>query len=176
MNRPTLYATLLQTFFKFEVLKLYILAAVAILVFTSCNNKQSEKHSLPDSSQLLSLEHKWLEAEFSLDTSFLSAIIDSTFISISEEGVKKKNEDLLSMYNNIKQRQLDSIFIDSFKLENAVVKIYETTAVVTFIVHTFGKNKNTPRERLTRFYDVWVKRSDGWKAISSQGTPLEQTK
>jgi hypothetical protein len=76
------------------------------------------------------------------------------------------------MYNTIAQRNKDSIFIDSFKLENTTVNIYSTTAVVTFIVHTYRKNKGAVEERRTRFYDVWIKRKNTWKAVSSQGTKV----
>lgn len=157
-------------------MKILIAACSLVLIYTGCYQKKPGKDSQSEISQLLSLEHKWLEAEFALDTAYLSSIMDSTFISISEEGIKNKNEDILAMYNSIKQRQQDSIFIDSFKLENPVINIYENTAVVTFIVHTFGKNKNIARERKTRFYDVWIKRQGKWKAVSSQGTSLESGK
>ena len=154
-------------------MKIFLSIALIVFITLSCTNKQSVKDISSETATLLSLEHKWLEAEFSLDTTYLSSIIDSSFISISDEGVKHKSEDLLSMYTNIKQRQQDSIFIDSFKLENTVVNIHDNTAIVTFIVHSFGKNKTEPRERWTRFYDVWIKRDNKWKAVSSQGTPVQ---
>lgn len=98
--------------------------------------------------------------------------MDSTFIEISEAGVKNKKEDLLAMYDNIDQRIKNGIVIDSFKLEDDVINLYSNSAVVTFIVHTYRHRNDTLVERKTRFYDVWIKRGDKWKAVSAQGTPV----
>ncbi len=143
-----------------------------LIILLGCVNEHSNYND--DKGQLLLLEQKWLEKEFALDTAFLSSIMDSTFIGISESGIKNKQEDLLSMYNNINQRIKDGIVIDSFMLENTVVNLYSTSAVVTFVVHTYGKNKETLTERKTRFYDVWIKRGDKWKAVASQGTKVPE--
>lgn len=126
-----------------------------------------------DKKQLLLLEHKWLEAEFALDTAYLSSVMDSTFIGVSESGIHNKQESLLAMYENISQRIKDSIVIDSFELENPIVNLYQNSAVVTFVIHSHGKNKGVLRERKTRFYDVWIKRENTWRAVASQGTPIE---
>jgi hypothetical protein len=126
-----------------------------------------------EKSELLNLEYEWLEKEFELDTAFISSIMDSTFIGISDNGVKNKQEDLISMYNNIDQRIKNGIVIDSFRLEDEVVNIYSNSAVVTFVVHTYRHNNDTLIDRRTRFYDVWVKRGDKWKAVASQGTPMQ---
>jgi hypothetical protein len=123
--------------------------------------------------ELFNLEHEWLEKEFLMDTAFLSTIMDSTFIGISDNGVKNKEEDLLSMYNNIDQRIKNGIVIDSFKLEDEIVNVYSNSAVVTFIVHTYRHRNDSLIERKTRFYDVWVKRGDKWRAVASQGTPIQ---
>jgi hypothetical protein len=159
-------------FSNLQLMYPHLLASLSILIFISCNTGKQNNNSSHDSSELLRLERTWLEAEFSLDTAFLSTLMDSTFISISDEGVKNKTNDLISMYKNIKQRQRDSIIIDSFRLDTAVVNVYGNSAVVTFIVNTFGRNKTEPRERRTRFYDVWIKRNEKWKAVSSKGTSL----
>ena len=108
-----------------------------------------------------------------MDTAYLSTIIDSTFIGISDNGIKNKQESLLGMYNNIDERVKNGIVVDSFRLEEKVVNLYSNTAVVTFVVHSFRNSDDTLIERRTRFYDVWVKRNDAWKAVSSQGTPIK---
>jgi hypothetical protein len=142
------------------------------MLMFACEDKFLETSN--DKQSLLNLEREWLEREFRLDTAFLSGIMDSTFISISDEGVKTKQQDLVSMYNIISERLTKGIVIDSFKLENEVVNLYSNSAVVTFIVHTYRHEQDSVIERRTRFYDVWVKRADQWKAVASQGTPLPQ--
>lgn len=122
--------------------------------------------------ELLSLERKWLEAEFALDTAYLSTLLDSTFIGISANRVSSKQEELKGMYDNISAMRKDSIFLDSLIVEDAIVNIYHNSAVVTFVVHTFKKEKRKSTEKRTRFYDVWINRNGQWKAVSSQGTPV----
>jgi hypothetical protein len=147
-----------------------IILSQLLIILLSCSDKSPT--NIDDKHQLLGLERQWLEKEFALDTSYLSSIIDSTFIGISESGIKNKQEDLLSMYNNIDQRIKRGIVIDSFRLEDEIVNVYSNSAVVTFIVHTYRHNSDTLIERKTRFYDVWTRRGDQWKAVASQGTEV----
>ena len=151
----------------------FIVAYSFLIHLVSCNSKQSDDSLLRDKTQLLLLEQKWLTAEFALDTAYLSSIIDTSFIDISENGVHHKADALLSMYQNISQRIKDSIWIDSFKVEDAIVNVYQNSAVITFVVHTFRRDKGLKTEHKTRFYDVWTKRNDTWKAVASQGTKIE---
>lgn len=136
--------------------------------------ERRQSRTSDEKRELLNLEYEWLNKEFALDTAFLSSIMDSTFIGVSDNGIKNKQEDLISMYNNIDQRIKNGIVIDSFRLEDEVVNIYSNSAVVTFIVHTYRHNNDTLIERKTRFYDVWIKRGDKWRAVSSQGTPIQE--
>lgn len=132
--------------------------------------KQSSGQTKDD---LLSLERKWLEAEFALDTAYIASLLDSTFISISAGHISNKQQELKGIYENISAMRKDSIFLDSMKFEETLVHVYANTAVVSFIVHTYKKDKGRSTERRTRFYDVWIKRGETWKAISSQGTTAE---
>ena len=150
-----------------------------ILALFSCTDTKPGKtnetlHRSDDEikKELLSLEHKWLEAEFVLDTAYISTLLDSTFIGISANRISSKQEELKGMYDNISAMRKDSIFLDSLKLEDAVVNIYENSAVVAFIVHTYKREKGISTEKRTRFYDVWINRNGKWKAVSSQGTTV----
>lgn len=89
------------------------------------------------------------------------SVIDHTCLSICEEGVHGKQAYLSGMCHTISQRNKDSLFVDSFKLENAIVHLYGNTSVVTFVVHSYRKSRGIPNERKTRFYDVWVTRKAG---------------
>lgn len=156
----------------------HILLTVLVFVCSILTNAQetnprlTKEYANNDKKQLLTLEYNWLKAEFSLDTAYLATLMDDSFIGITSSGVTNKQQELLDYYNIISQRMRDSIFIDSFRLENAIVNLYGTTAVITFIVHTFRKEKGVAAERKTRFYDVWIKRNGKWKAVASQGTKV----
>jgi len=156
-------------------------SVLAFLIFSlsGCAPAESNKEiteKVPNNTvkeELLSLERKWLDAEFKLDTGYISTLLDSTFIGISADRISNKHEDLKGMYENISAMRQDSIFLDSLNLEDAVVNVYDNSAVVTFIVHTFKKDKGKTREKRTRFYDVWINRNGKWKAVSSQGTVVD---
>ncbi len=155
---------------------------LAVLVFAwwqavnaqQTNPRLTKEYEDKDKKELLALEYNWLKAEFSLDTAYLATLMDDSFMGISASGTTTKQEELLDYYKIISQRLKDSIFIDSFRLENAVVNLYGTTAVITFIVHTFRKEKGVAAERKTRFYNVWIKRNSKWKAVASQGTRVTE--
>ena len=152
-----------------------------VLLFFACSqpvsnnaNAGTETTTAQTKEHLLSLERKWLIEEFALDTAYLSTLLDSTFIGISTEHVSNKQQNLKGMYDNISAMRKDSIFLDSLQLEDAIVNIYDNTAVVTLIVHTYKKDKGKPVEKRTRFYDVWINRNGSWKAVSSQGTVITE--
>ena len=158
-----------------------ILFTLLITIFFSCTETDpKETHGTIHQSndeikeELLSLERKWLEAEFALDTAYLSTLLDSTFIGISANRVSARQEELKGMFDNISAMRKDSIFLDSLKLEDPIVNVYDKSAVVTFIVHTYKKEKGGSTEKRTRFYDVWINRNGKWKAVSSQGTPVTE--
>jgi hypothetical protein len=125
-----------------------------------------------EKTELIQLEYNWLKAEFALDTNYLSNLMDERFMGINVDAIHNKQEALMDMYTGIAQRNKDSIFIDSFKLEDIHINIFENTAVVCFVVHTYRKEKGIAHERRTMFYDVWIKRNKKWKAVSSQGTRI----
>lgn len=163
-----------------KYLRYIILPAVLVFVDTipataqETNPRLTKEYADNDKKQLLVLEYNWLKAEFSLDTAYLATLMDESFMGISASGTSTRQQELLDYYNIISQRIRDSIFIDSFRLENVIVNLYGTTAVITFIVHTFRKEKGVATERKTRFYDVWIKRNGKWKAVSSQGTKVTE--
>jgi hypothetical protein len=163
-----------------KYLRKHILLIAFLFVYPILANAQetnprlTKEYADNDKKLLLTLEYNWLKAEFSHDTAYLATLMDDSFMGISARGTTNKQQELFDYYNIISQRVKDSIFIDSFRLENAVVNLYGTTAVVTFIVHTFRKDKGIPIERRTRFYDVWIKRNGKWKAVASQGTKLTE--
>ena len=137
----------------------------------SCRNNGTNYPG--ESKKLLDLEREAITREFQNDTAFLSSIMDSTFIELTKKGTKNKHEVLKTIYrNNIENRQ-SKISLDSFLLEDSIVHLYGNTAVVTFILHTFRKNDDSLFERRTRFYDVWVKRDEKWKAVTWQASPVE---
>ena len=123
------------------------------------NPNLTKEYENSDKKQLLALEYNWLKAEFNLDTAYLATLMDDGFIGITASGISNKQEELIDYHRTMSQRLRDSIFIDSFRLKNSIVNLYGTTAIVTFVMHTFRKDKGIPVQRRTRFYDAWIKRN-----------------
>lgn len=152
-------------------MKVMIISGLLITLISCVDSLQPNE----DKRYLLDLEREFLEKEFALDTAFLSCVMDSTFIDITENGIKGKRENLKSIYHNIDQRIKNGIVIDSFRLEDNVVNIYSNTAVITFVVHSYRHSNDTIIERRTRFFDVWTKRDNKWKIVATQGTVIQNT-
>ena len=158
-----------------------IVLAGLVCFITACSQQDSKKANTKDENQagkirlhLLSLERKWLEAEFALDTAAISLLLDPGFISITGSDTSNKQQELKGIYEKMSSMRKDSIFLDSLKLDEAIVNIYENVAVVIPVFHTYKTDKGKPTQKRTRFYDVWINRNGSWKAVSSQGTVLEE--
>lgn len=156
---------------KAKSLKLCIVYLAVSLSLIHCTNKKVDETS--ESQKLLDLEKEAITKEFQNDTFFLSSIMDSTFIEISPKRLKNKHEVLKTIWDDNVQNSEAQIVRDSFRLNDPVVHVYDNAAVVTFVMETFNKKRDSAFTRRTRFYDVWVKRGKQWKAISWQGSAVE---
>jgi hypothetical protein len=146
-----------------------------LLLLSACSTQQStDSATAAETKQdLLTLERKWIEAEFALDTAYISTLLDSTFFSVNVNQISNKQQEINGIYASMNVLRKDSIFLDSLKLEDAVVNVYGDAAVTSFISHTYKKDKGRPTEKRMRFYDVWINRNGEWKAVSSQGTVIQ---
>jgi len=145
--------------------------SLLLWMLCSCRNDQAAESNVM--LHLFALERKAISREFENDTAYLSSIMDSTFIEISQEKIKNKHQVLRTIYADNIARVQKGIIRDSFLLKDSIIHVYGNTAVITFIMQTFNKKGDSSFTRRTRFYDVWVKRNHEWKAISWQGTPIE---
>lgn len=158
-------------------------AFALLLLISSCGENSTDKTTNQPLSAdktketLLTLEHKWLEYEFSLDTASVSKFLDDDFISISAEDTSNKQNELAGVYKNMSAMRSDSIFIDSFNIEEPfIVKQFDNTAITIFIAHTYKTAKGKHQEKRTKFYDVWRNVNGEWKAMSSLATTVEEIK
>jgi len=157
------------------------LPILLLAVLFSCKEADPNKangtiHQSTDKikEELLAVERKWIEAEFALDTAYIATLLDTGFIDISADHLHNKQQALKEMYDNISVMRNDSIFLDSLKFEDVVVNLYENTAVISLVTHSYKKDKGKPVEKRMRFYDVWINRNGKWKAVSSQGSVVAE--
>lgn len=137
-------------------------------------NIENDSQFPGESTVLLDLEREAITREFKNDTTFLSSIMDSTFIELAGVRLKNKHQVLKTIFEANISNQRKGILLDSFRLEDPVVHLYDdNAAVVTFIMHTFRNKNGSHFERRTRFYDVWVRRGDAWKAVTWQASSVD---
>lgn len=120
------------------ILLIAVLSAQPFLVVAQ-NNKNIDMATIEQ--QLLLQERKWIEAEFALDTAYISTLMDSTFQSVNNEHILNKQQELDSILKNMRSMRRDNVFLDLVKLEDASVEFYDNTAVAIFIIHTYKKEK-----------------------------------
>ncbi len=133
----------------------------------------SQNASPQDIAKLKQLEYDWLMAEFKLDTATIAAMMDEKFMAIGLTEIINKQQELDGIYENMDQRRKNGHIVDSLYLDDMHIRVYDNTAIVTFVSVTKGRIKEVPFEnRRTRMYDVWIKRKGQWKAVSSQVSPI----
>jgi len=141
----------------------FLILIIAVLC-SACRNQATANTNL--SSELLELEWKAIEREFQNDTTFLSSLMDETFIELSGPAIKNKHDVLKAIYLDNVSNKNNGIVRDSFEMNEPVVHIYDDAAVVTFIMKTYNRKQDSSFVRNTRFYDVWVRRNHQWKAVT----------
>ena len=91
---------------------IYFLSACSQPATDQSKNQSSSSES-DVKKELLTLEQKWLEAEFALDTAAISPMLDPTFVSINDNDTSNKQQELKGIYENMSTMRKDSIFLDS---------------------------------------------------------------
>lgn len=122
----------------------FVLFGLLLLYACSPGNTKENKTDNLTKERLLSLEQKWIEAEFALDTAYIYTLLDSTFHSVNANHITNKKQEIDGIYKNINAIRKYSIFLDLVKLEDALVKLYDNTAVTILIAHTYKKIKGNP--------------------------------
>lgn len=119
-----------------------IFLILAIFV-SSCSKKKisPDIENSNDFDAIKRLETEWLEAEFKMDTAKIARMMDHRFMGISGATLSTKQEELNGIFGNIRQRQKEEHFVDSFDLKDFQIKFYNSTAIVTFICVSKGKSK-----------------------------------
>ncbi len=78
-----------------------------------------------------------------------------------------------------KTREIDTIksgdlAIDAYELSEVTVRLYDSTALVTFRIVWHGQFRGTDISGPQRMTDVFVKRDGRWQCVASQATRIPQ--
>jgi hypothetical protein len=155
----------------------YLLKAFLLLflLWALPGESASQSQSIQkDIETLKKMEYDWLMAEFRMDTAFIAPMMDERFMAAGLTGVSNKQQELEGIFKHMSERSKNGHVVDSLYLDDMRVEIFDNTAIVIFTSVTKGRIRDVPfANRRTRMYDVWIKRNDQWKAVSSQVIPIK---
>jgi ketosteroid isomerase-like protein len=130
-------------------------------------NRQNKPSVANIEQALRDLELQWNEAFKNRDRVALGRILDDQFIFTDDDGqVSNKTQYIDSVMQSIK--------VESYKLDDLTVRVYGDTCVVAgrwtgkFTVD--GKNASGE----FRYTDTFVRRLGGWRVVASQDTRIQQ--
>ncbi len=140
-----------------------IALAVAFLVLSASMTAQQQPMAEDNQQQVIvSLEHRWLEAEN--DPAALESILADDFIHVVPVGLVTKAEQLRYLRSHPAPRNQDTKHFEDLR-----VRVYGSAAVANGIVVATTAAGNALR---TIFTDVFAYRDGKWQAVNAQELPL----
>lgn len=142
------------------------LLLVAAIVGAAPAAPAQDLRGLSDQQILMRLEREWDAAFLRNDVGFVESVLAEEFIATYDDGStgdKAKELKLVAEFNQA---------IESSKLDDFTIKIYDKTAVVWFTRHLAGPSKGRRLEVSFRYMDVFVLRDGRWLCVASQSTKI----
>lgn len=131
------------------------------IVFLSFNaSAQTDKESVIQADQqlnLLIMQHNAAKA---------ASLYAEEFILTTSSGTVKLKKDMLAEIAS------PLVVLDINETYNVTVRVLESTAVLTGILHQKGIYKEKAFDVKLNVTDTWVKTADGWKLLSGHATLL----
>ena len=90
-----------------------LLTLIIFLSFQSFSQKDERE-------LLYKLEYDWLMAEFAVDTTSISKMMDDSFIAIGPSGILNKKQELAGIHKKMYNRIHESHVIDSLYFDDLV--------------------------------------------------------
>jgi ketosteroid isomerase-like protein len=136
------------------------LALCAVVTSAGAQNPSTQS----DEQALIQLERDWNAALHRKDVSFIANVLADEFVVTTSSGERATRAQELALVAEFDQQ------IDSVKLDEFTVKVYDNTAVVWFTEHLVGRRQGAQVEVTFRYTDVFVRRAGRWQCVASQGT------
>ncbi len=121
-----------------------------------------------DAAVVANVEQQWATALLKRDTAALQALRADDFTLITPDG---------RIYNKAAELALilsPDFKLDSFTLQGAKVRVYTGAVVVTGTAIVKGTSNDTDISGQYRFTDIYEPRNNGWQAVLSQLTKVEE--
>jgi hypothetical protein len=112
-------------------------------------------------SGLIDLTRKKFQTWITLDLDQISQLFDDQGLSVNSEGKINTKKEL------IKKMSAQSCILKDFNFQNTIARVYGTSAVVHGEGEFVFSKAGEIRSANMNFLDVWIKRENGWKLIST---------
>jgi ketosteroid isomerase-like protein len=112
--------------------------------------------------KLIELEKMWAQAQLLHDANAINRLISPNFIDIEWDGIVNGRQKFLA---DIRDPAYNP---SNINIQNVLVQLYGTTAIVTGIYDVKGSYKNRNYEHLGRFTDTWIFENNRWLCVVSQ--------
>lgn len=142
------------------------LAAAIVAVSAGSTASAQDLRGLSDQQILMRLEREWDAAFLRNDVGFVESVLADEFVATYDDGStgdKAKELKLVAEFNQM---------IESSKLDDFTIKVYDKTAVVWFARHLAGPSQGRRLEVSFRYMDVFVLRDGRWLCVASQSTKI----
>jgi len=138
---------------------------IAVMLLLCCALQGYSQQS--DTTIIKALNSRWLNAIVNRDTAALSSVLADDFILVNPGGNKQTKADNLA---NVLSpgTKVTSVNVDKVEVRMLNETVGILSAWTTFIIDTDGK-KITGHNC---YQDVYVKRTNGWRAVSAHVTLL----
>ena len=153
-------------------MKYYSIILTLFFAFSAASYGQQGKSDTKkdDTAGLLRIEQEIGEANIRRDKSYFERIEADEFIfTDSSGGVTTKSEDLEGLDKPAGETKLVS-----YNVDDARIKLYGKTAVVTGRVTSTYKNKEKQVIIKTRFTDVFVKQNCRWQIVAGHSSRIRE--
>jgi hypothetical protein len=128
--------------------------------FVSAQQTNQQKYLLDLSAK----KFRWM-VEMQLDS--LSQLLDKNMLYIHSNGLIQTKEEM------IKDFKLGSLLLDSVKIMEADVRMFDSTAIITGKGVFSGTLKTTPFQTTLLYTEVYINGNNRWKLVTRHANKLQ---
>jgi hypothetical protein len=147
-----------------------IILFVVLAVVTACARTEASNNKQTGNTQqrLMQIEQEMVDDLIKGDSSGIERYVADTATFTGPDGIIS---DKAGFVADLKSGELK---LQSSKLDDLKVQVYDDMAVVTYGSTDKGTYKGKDVSGRYRWMDVFVNRDGGWKIVADQGTRLGQ--
>ena len=116
--------------------------------------------------EVMEAKRQYDEAQLKNDSEWFERMFAADYLAVLTDG------STLTKARAVQELRSREITWDSVTAEDAQVRVYGDTAVVTGRFLGAGKYKGQPMNENQRFTSVWIKRNGRWQAIAEHFTSM----